>query len=161
MPGRSRSSPRPDDLGNGWTVITEDFVSAEDGTGIVHIAPAFGSDDYAAGQRHDLPMLRPVDDAGRFVEGTELVAGMFVKDADSVLVEALESRGECLPVRHRRALLSALLALRIAAHLHRKGFVVCRYLHPEGPNVGPQSGCELVPAGHRRGPNGRVAQGER
>ena len=85
--------PAPDDRGNGWTVIAEDFVSSEDGTGIVHIAPAFGSDDYAAGQRHDLPMLRPVDDAGLFVEGTELVAGVFVKDADPVLVEALESRG--------------------------------------------------------------------
>ena len=85
--------PLPDEQGNGWTVITEDFVSSEDGTGIVHIAPAFGSDDYAAGQRHDLPMLRPVDDAGLFVEGTELVAGVFVKDADPVLVEALESRG--------------------------------------------------------------------
>ncbi len=85
--------PAPDDRGNGWTVITEDFVSSEDGTGIVHIAPAFGSDDYAAGQRHGLPMLRPVDDAGLFVEGTELVAGVFVKDADPVLVEALESRG--------------------------------------------------------------------
>jgi isoleucyl-tRNA synthetase len=83
----------PDDPRNAWTVITEDFVSSEDGTGIVHIAPAFGSDDYAAGQRHDLLMLRPVDDAGRFVEGTELVAGVFVKDADPVLVEALESRG--------------------------------------------------------------------
>ncbi len=85
--------PAPDDPGNGWTVVTEDFVSAEDGTGIVHIAPAFGSDDYAAGQRHDLPMLRPVDDAGLFVEGTELVAGVFVKDADPVLVEELEKRG--------------------------------------------------------------------
>ena len=85
--------PAPDDAGNGWTVITENFVSSEDGTGIVHIAPAFGSDDYAAGQRHDLPMLRPVDDAGLFVEGTELVAGVFVKDADPVLVEALEARG--------------------------------------------------------------------
>ena len=85
--------PAPDDPGKGWTVIVEDFVSSEDGTGIVHIAPAFGSDDYAAGQRHDLPMLRPVDDAGRFIEGTELVAGVFVRDADPVLVEALESRG--------------------------------------------------------------------
>ena len=85
--------PAPDDRGNGWTVITEDFVSADDGTGIVHIAPAFGSDDYTAGQRHELPMLRPVDDAGLFVEGTELVAGVFVKDADPVLVEALDARG--------------------------------------------------------------------
>ncbi len=85
--------PAPDDRRTGWTVIAEDFVSSEDGTGIVHIAPAFGADDYTAGQRHDLPMLRPVDDAGLFVEGTELVAGMFVKDADPVLVEELESRG--------------------------------------------------------------------
>ena len=85
--------PAPEDHGSGWTVITEDFVSSEDGTGVVHIAPAFGSDDYAAGQRHNLPMLRPVDDAGLFVEGTELVAGLFVKDADPVLVKELESRG--------------------------------------------------------------------
>ena len=85
--------PLPDDTANGWTVIAEDFVSSEDGTGIVHIAPAFGSDDYAAGRRHDLPILRPVDDAGLFVEGTALVAGVFVKDADPALVKELESRG--------------------------------------------------------------------
>src|SRR5687768_10867779 len=48
-----------------WRVFAEDFVTADDGTGIVHLAPAFGADDYAAGQRHDLPMLRPIDDAGR------------------------------------------------------------------------------------------------
>src|SRR5690606_15125546 len=40
--------PAPDERGNGWTVVLEDFVSAEDGTGIVHMAPAFGADDYAA-----------------------------------------------------------------------------------------------------------------
>ena len=85
--------PIPDDPGNGWTVIVEDFVSSEDGTGIVHIAPAFGSDDYAAGQRHGLPMLRPIDEAGCFTEDVPLVGGMFVKDADPVLVEALKERG--------------------------------------------------------------------
>lgn len=85
--------PMPDEPGNGWTVVLEDFVSSEDGTGIVHIAPAFGADDYAAGQRHDLPMLRPIDEAGCFTEGTALVGGMFVKDADPILVEALEERG--------------------------------------------------------------------
>ncbi|RMH11735.1 MAG: isoleucine--tRNA ligase [Gemmatimonadetes bacterium] len=86
--------PVPADAGErAWTVVTEDFVSAEDGTGIVHLAPAFGSDDYQAGQRYGLPMLRPVDDAGCFVEGTAVVAGMFVKDADPVLVEELERRG--------------------------------------------------------------------
>lgn len=84
--------PAPEDPQNGWTVVAEDFVSADDGTGIVHMAPAFGADDYAAGQRHGLPMLNPIDGEGKFVESTELVAGMFVKDADKVLVRALKER---------------------------------------------------------------------
>ncbi|NIP81080.1 MAG: class I tRNA ligase family protein, partial [Gemmatimonadetes bacterium] len=77
----------------GWRVIPGEFVSDEEGTGIVHIAPAFGADDYAAGQEHGLPMLRPIDDAGRFEEGIPLVGGRFVKDADPVLLDDLEERG--------------------------------------------------------------------
>ncbi|HEY0672565.1 MAG TPA: isoleucine--tRNA ligase, partial [Longimicrobiales bacterium] len=76
-----------------WRVVAEDFVTADDGTGIVHLAPAFGADDYAAGQRHGLPMLRPVDDAGRFDESIPLVAGLFVKEADQVLLENMSRRG--------------------------------------------------------------------
>ena len=83
----------PADRGNGWTVVVEDFVTATDGTGVVHMAPAFGADDYAAGQRHGLPLLNPVDDAGCFTEDVALVGGSFVKDADPVLVEELRSRG--------------------------------------------------------------------
>ena len=77
----------------GWRVIPGDFVSDEDGTGVVHIAPAFGADDYAAGQEHGLPMLRPVDDAGRFEESVGLVGGQFVKDADARILEHMEDRG--------------------------------------------------------------------
>ena len=73
--------------------MAEDFVSADDGTGIVHMAPAFGADDYAAGQRHGLPMMNPIDDAGRFVAEVGMVAGQWVKDADPVLVEELRRRG--------------------------------------------------------------------
>jgi isoleucyl-tRNA synthetase len=83
----------PEDRGNGWTVVTEDFVTATDGTGVVHMAPAFGADDYAAGQRHRLPLLNPVDDAGRFTADVAVVGGMFVKDADPLLVDVLRSRG--------------------------------------------------------------------
>ena len=75
-----------------WTVIAEDFVTADDGTGIVHLAPAFGSDDYNAGKRHNLPLMRPIDDAGRFHESLPLIAGQFVKDADAVLVDDLSQR---------------------------------------------------------------------
>jgi isoleucyl-tRNA synthetase len=79
--------------GNAWRVLLEDFVTADDGTGIVHLAPAFGADDFAAGQRHGLPLYRPVDDAGRFTTDLDLVGGMFVKDADAVLAAALRDRG--------------------------------------------------------------------
>jgi isoleucyl-tRNA synthetase len=85
--------PAPSDPGNGWTVVVEEFVSADDGTGIVHMAPAFGADDYAAGQRNGLPMLNPIDGAGRFEEDVSVVAGQWVKDADPVLVEELRKRG--------------------------------------------------------------------
>ena len=85
--------PVPDGSDAAWRIILEDFVTAEDGTGIVHIAPAFGADDYAAGQRHGLPLMRSIDDAGRFHEGLPLVGGMFVKDADPLLVEELDRRG--------------------------------------------------------------------
>ncbi len=76
-----------------WTVLPADFVSAEDGTGIVHMAPAFGADDYEMGRRHDLPVLLPVDDRGRFREEVPEVGGQFVKDADDRLVELLRERG--------------------------------------------------------------------
>ncbi|HEX6062692.1 MAG TPA: class I tRNA ligase family protein, partial [Longimicrobiales bacterium] len=76
-----------------WRVIAEDFVTADDGTGIVHIAPAFGADDYNAGQKHGLPLLRPIDDSASFLEGIPLVARLFVKEADTVLMENLSRRG--------------------------------------------------------------------
>lgn len=85
--------PAPDGFPRAWTVVLEDFVSAEDGTGIVHMAPAFGADDYASGQRHGLPLLRPIDDAAVFVESTRLIGGLFVKDADPVVVEELKRQG--------------------------------------------------------------------
>jgi isoleucyl-tRNA synthetase len=85
--------PAPAGTEDAWRVLAEEFVSAEDGTGIVHLAPAFGADDYAAGQRHGLPVFRPVDEAGRFDATLPLVGGQFVKDADAPLVAELERRG--------------------------------------------------------------------
>ncbi|MEO5511233.1 MAG: isoleucine--tRNA ligase [Longimicrobiales bacterium] len=84
---------KADATGKAWQVVLEDFVTSGDGTGIVHMAPAYGADDYAAGLRHELPMMRAVDDTGRFKEDVPLVAGMFVKDADAPLVQALRDIG--------------------------------------------------------------------
>ena len=82
-----------DEAARAWLVVEEEFVSAEDGTGIVHMAPAFGADDFAAGERHGFPLLRPVDDRGCFEESIPIVGGQFVKEADAALVEALRERG--------------------------------------------------------------------
>jgi len=76
-----------------WRVLPGDFVTAEDGTGIVHIAPAFGADDYALGQAHDLPVMRPVDDRGAFPAEMPTIGGRFVKDADADLVKLLRQAG--------------------------------------------------------------------
>jgi isoleucyl-tRNA synthetase len=74
-------------------IVGESFVTADDGSGIVHMAPAFGADDYAAGKRHGLAFMQPVDLRGRFPETLPLVGGMFVKDADTVIIEELRRRG--------------------------------------------------------------------
>jgi isoleucyl-tRNA synthetase len=74
-------------------IVGETFVSADDGTGVVHMAPAFGADDYAAGQRNKLAFVQPVDQRGEFPAGMPLVGGMFVKKADEVIIEELRRRG--------------------------------------------------------------------
>lgn len=77
-----------------WRVVPVGFVSAEEGTGIVHMSPAFGADDYAAGRDHGLPILQPVDDRGTFHADLPLVGGRFVKAADDDLVHALKRAGQ-------------------------------------------------------------------
>ena len=81
----------PDDT-NHEVIVAETFVSADDGTGVVHMSPAFGADDYGAGQRHNLPFIQPVDARGRFPEGMPVVGGRFVKDADPLIVDELKRR---------------------------------------------------------------------
>ena len=66
--------PYPDGT-NHEIVVGERFVSADDGSGVVHMSPAFGADDYAAGQRHNLPFLQPVDARGRFPAELPVVGG--------------------------------------------------------------------------------------
>ena len=74
-------------------VIPGQFVTTEEGTGIVHIAPAFGGDDMAVGEEYHLPVLQTVDAAGRFIDAVRPWAGMFVKEADPLIEETLRERG--------------------------------------------------------------------
>jgi isoleucyl-tRNA synthetase len=77
-------------------IVAAPFVTTEDGTGIVHIAPAFGEDDMQVARDHGLDTPNPVDRQGRFTDRVPPVAGVFVKDADRALVEDLAARGRLL-----------------------------------------------------------------
>ncbi len=66
--------------GDPWRVITGDFVTTEDGTGIVHTAPAFGADDYRVGKKHNIGILTMVDKEGKFGDYTGEFSGRYVKN---------------------------------------------------------------------------------
>lgn len=83
----------PED-GQTEVIVGEAFVSADDGSGVVHMAPAFGADDYAAGQRHNLAFVNPVNARGEFPAAMPLVGGLFVKQADSLIIGELERRDQ-------------------------------------------------------------------
>ncbi len=74
-------------------VVNADYVTTSDGTGLVHIAPAFGMDDMTVSKVYDLPVLLTVDGEGKFVPAVSPWAGMFVKDADPLIMEDLKQRG--------------------------------------------------------------------
>ncbi|MBS3946220.1 MAG: isoleucine--tRNA ligase, partial [Melioribacter sp.] len=73
-----------------WYVIPGEFVSTEDGTGVVHIAPAFGADDYEVSRKFDLPFIQPVTKSGRFTDQVTDFAGRLVK---TIQFETKEEKG--------------------------------------------------------------------
>lgn len=75
-----------------WYVVSDSYVTLTDGTGVVHIAPAFGEDDARVGRDNKLPFVQLVNTQGRFVEGTPW-AGMFVKETDEPIMAELKARG--------------------------------------------------------------------
>ncbi len=79
--------------GRAFVVVGADFVTLEDGTGLVHLAPAFGEDDLRVGQAEGLAVFQPVDTRGRFTAEVTPWAGRFVKDADPEIVADLARRG--------------------------------------------------------------------
>jgi len=74
-------------------VALADFVSTEDGTGLVHCSPTFGEDDFALCRKYGVPMVNPIDLSARFLPDIDLVGGMFFKDADAPLQADLRERG--------------------------------------------------------------------
>jgi isoleucyl-tRNA synthetase len=97
VPEGGSFSPPPSDA-DGWRVFTADYVTASEGTGLVHTAPAFGEDDYRSGVEHGLPFFLTVDAEGRIEKrgGIEPFAGLWFKDADREVLRALRSDGRLL-----------------------------------------------------------------
>jgi len=90
--GNSELQPQEADKKLTYRVIAGDFVSMEDGTGIVHMAPAYGEVDYEAGKDKGLDFVHPVDLQG-VITGTYPFSGKFVKDADPLVLKDLAERG--------------------------------------------------------------------
>ena len=96
--GNRYKQPIFGDQGEEGVFIYADYVTMEDGTGIVHTAPGHGVDDYLAGMKFDVPVIMPVDDDGRFYEGDTIgfggpFSGMEVNEANPVIIEWLRERG--------------------------------------------------------------------
>jgi isoleucyl-tRNA synthetase len=75
-----------------WTVLAGDFVSLEDGTGVVHTAAMFGEDDYELALQENLPLVNTMDENGKFLDFVELVAGKFYKSAEEAINKDLSDR---------------------------------------------------------------------
>jgi len=85
-----------------WYVVSADFVSVDEGTGVVHTAAAYGADDLRLCQEKGIPVRHTVDLRGRFLPEVEKFAGMFVKDADPEIIEDLRERGLLYAAREIR-----------------------------------------------------------
>ena len=82
---------------NAWRVVlSEQFVSLEEGTGLVHCAPGHGQEDYKVGTENGLPIVNPLGMDGKFNGQSGKYAGVYAKDADSMIVGELKSRGVLL-----------------------------------------------------------------
>ena len=76
-----------------WYIVADDYVTLDAGSGIVHIAPAFGEDDARVGRENNLPFVQLITPQGCFADEAVPYAGMFIKDADKVIIADLEKSG--------------------------------------------------------------------
>ena len=82
------------DQPNAFRVLTDDFVTTGDGTGIVHLAPAYGEDDYRVCRRENIDLVDPLDEEAKFTSAIPEYAGMFCKDADKLIIKRLKDEGK-------------------------------------------------------------------
>lgn len=86
------------DAANAFRVLHGDFVSADDGTGVVHMAPGFGEDDFTLCAQHNIPVVCPVDSSGKFTGEVGDLAGQHVFEANKIIAQKLKEQGRV--IRH-------------------------------------------------------------
>jgi isoleucyl-tRNA synthetase len=86
---------------NSFRIISGDFVTADDGTGIVHTAPAFGEEDYLICKENGIDFIQPIDKQGRFINEVIDFAGMYIKDADVKIIEFLKKREKVIKIEKK------------------------------------------------------------
>jgi isoleucyl-tRNA synthetase len=84
---------------NAFRFLLADFVTAEDGTGIVHTAPAFGEDDNVVCRKYKIPMVQPVDEKGNFTSEVKDFAGKYIHDSNEEIINFLKSQNKVISVR--------------------------------------------------------------
>ena len=142
-------------------VVLADYVTTEDGTGLVHQSPAFGADDLAVCRGYGLPVVNPIDPTGHFLPDVPLVGGHFFKAADAALVEDLKNRG---------VLFRELRYEHSYPHCWRCHTPLMYYAQPswyirtsadQGPAARREREDELVPGEHQARPLRRLAEQQR
>ena len=83
-----------------WKVIAADFANTEEGTGIVHQAPAFGEEDHETLKKEGMAFVQPVNESGKFTDEVPDFKGKFVKDADEEIIKTLENKGLLFEVKN-------------------------------------------------------------
>jgi isoleucyl-tRNA synthetase len=97
LPPAMRGELTPEEAASAFRIVAGDYVTTDTGTGLVHTAPGHGEDDFATGKREGLPILSPVDEAGRYT-AVEKYRGKKVLDANSEIVEDLRAAGALVHV---------------------------------------------------------------
>lgn len=88
-------------LKNSFRIIPGDFVTAEDGTGVVHTAPAFGEDDYRVCKENGIDFIQTLNKQARFIDEVKDFAGMYIKDADLEIIKFLKSQGKIVKIEKK------------------------------------------------------------
>ncbi len=108
-------------------VVLGDFVTIAEGSGLVHIAPAYGADDMNVANKEDLPVLMTVKPDGTFIKEVDHWAGKYVKDADPLIIDHLNARGLLFKAEQHTHSYPFLLALRNSSALFRPFDLVYSY----------------------------------